>query len=71
MLEKTYFTFGQDHKHIIGGTIYDKDCVVEIENETHSGARVKMFRLFGDKWSLQYDKEPNLEFFPRGIIKIN
>lgn len=67
---KTYFTFGQIHTHSFNGKTLDKDYVVEMETKTHVEARKKMFELFGQKWSNQYDKKPNMNFFPKGIIKI-
>ena len=67
---KSYFTFGQSHVHSVGGTTFDKDCVVEIEAESAEKAREKMFYFFGAKWSFQYDKKPDMSFFTRGIIKL-
>ena len=62
-----WFTFGQSHVHSIGGFTYDKDIVVEI---TAENPREEMFRVFGDKWAMQYDSKPNMSFYPRGIKKI-
>ena len=67
---KTYFTFGHIHTHSINGKTLDKDYVVEIEASSHDDARKEMFRLFGQKWSMQYDKLPDMKFFPKGIIKL-
>ncbi len=69
-MKKYYFTFGQSHAYAYGGRTFDKDCVVEIEAENKDDAREKMFEIFGAKWSFQYDKLPNMSFFPRGIMKI-
>lgn len=67
----SYFTFGQDHRYVIDGKVFDKDCVVQIEAETHGEARKKMFEVFGEAWSFQYaNKPPKMEYFPRGIIKL-
>jgi len=63
-----YFTFGQSHAHAYGGKTYDKDCVVKIEAKDSSEARTKMFNAFGDKWSMQYDKLPDMSFYPRGVF---
>jgi hypothetical protein len=60
-----YFTFGQAHEHVIGGIVFDKDTVVRI---TAENPRDKMFALFGPKWSMQYDKPPQMDLFPGGII---
>ena len=69
-LMKYYFTFGQSHAHAYGGVTYDKDCVVEIDADSSNDARQRMFDAFGDKWSMQYDLLPNMEYFPRGIFKL-
>ena len=51
--EKWWFTFGQSHRHEVGGTVLDRDTVVEIVGE-YGDARVEMCELFGAKWSMQY-----------------
>lgn len=63
-----YFTFGQSHRHVIGGEVFDKDCVVKIEGED---AREKMFKLFDSKWSMQYEEKPDMSLFPRGVFNID
>jgi len=68
-MTKFYFTFGQSHYHKYKGIIFDKDCVIEIIGDSDY-CRDKMFSIFCDKWSFQYDKLPDMNFFPRGIIKI-
>lgn len=67
---KFYFTFGQQHAHRFAGITFDKDCVVQIEAGSREQARAKMFSAFGDKWSMQYNEAPDMEYFPRGIFKI-
>jgi hypothetical protein len=70
---KQYFTFGQIHVHRVNGKTFDCDCVAEIEAPTKGECRDKMFKLFGDKWCFQYDKEQidkDLHYFPRGIIAV-
>ena len=69
-MKKYYFTFGQTHVHSINGKTFDKDCVVEIEADGSDKARTKMFEVFGPKWAMQYDELPNMEFYPRGRMKI-
>ena len=65
---KSYFTLGQEHVHSYNGITLDKDCVIEIECDN---PREKMFELFRNKWSLEYDNEPpEMKYFPRGIIKL-
>lgn len=65
-----YITFGQAHAHRIPNHTLDKDCVLAIEAESRDAARDKVFELFGPKWSMMYDKEPDMAYFPRGIIKL-
>lgn len=67
---KQYFTFGQSHIHKVDGVVFDKNCVVEVEADTFEHARDKMFACFGNMWSMQYDYPPDMQFFPRGIIKL-
>lgn len=61
-----WFTFGQSHRHVVKGTVFDKDTVIEI---TAPDPRAVMFALFGNKWSMQYDQPPDTRHFPTGIIK--
>jgi hypothetical protein len=70
-MKKFYFTFGQSHAHSVGGTTYDKDCVIEITAENEDEARDKMFDTFGSKWSMAYgETPPKMGYFPRGIIPL-
>ena len=69
-MKKYYFTFGQTHIHSVNGKTFDKDCVVEIEG-SFGETRDKMIDHFGIKWAMQYDKLPDMSFFPRGILKLN
>lgn len=64
----SYFTFGQKHTHSYNGVTLDRNIVIKI---TADNPRDKMFELFGDKWCFEYDKEPNMEYFPKGIFDIN
>lgn len=66
-MKTSYFTFGQGHIHTYNEEILDKDIVVKI---TAEDPRSRMFELFGNKWSMQYDEIPNMKFFPRGIYEI-
>lgn len=66
---KSYFTFGQAHRHEIDGIVFDKDCIAEVEDDN---PREVAFSLFGTKWCWQYTAEEianKLHFYPRGIIK--
>ena len=67
---KTYFTFGQNHAHRYNNITLDKDIVIEMSTKTHEQAREKMFELFGQKWSQQYDDKIDLSYYPRGMLKI-
>lgn len=66
-MKTSYFTFGQCHTHRINNQTLDCDTVVKITAEE---PRDKMFELFGPKWSMEYDTEPNMKFFPKGIIEL-
>ncbi len=72
---KSYITFGQNHKHIVGDVIFDKDCVCLIE---HSNAHPDFARklacdVFGSEWCFEYSEQSfpieNMQYFPRGVIK--
>jgi len=65
-----WITFGQIHTHSINGNTIDKDCVVEIQAENFEQARDKAFNMFGVKFSFVYEFEPDMSYFPRGIIKL-
>lgn len=65
-----YITFGQTHTHRIPNHTLDKDCVLAVEAESQEAARKKVFELFGPKWSMFYDKKPDMSYFPRGIITL-
>ena len=69
MSDKTYLTFGQDHIHSIGGVIYNKDCVV-VFDLPEKQAREKAHEYFGDKWFTTYKNEPDMVFFPRGLMEV-
>ena len=62
-----YFTFGQAHEHIINGQIFNKDTVVKI---TAEDPRKVMFKTFGPKWGFQYNEEPDMNYFPGGVVEL-
>jgi hypothetical protein len=33
--------------------------------------RTRMFELFRDKWAMQYDEPPPMDYFPKGITDIS
>lgn len=67
-MKTSYFTFGQNHVHSINGFTYDKDVVVSI---TSDNPRTIMFEYFNSQWGFEYDSEPSMELFPRGIKKLS
>jgi len=72
-MEKFYITFGQVHVHSVHGKTFDKDCLCEIEAETRGEAHSKAMEVFNGVFHNTLDKvdmEKNLDFFPRGIIKL-
>lgn len=66
-MKTRYFTFGQSHVHSIDGFTYDKDVVVKI---TAEDPRDVMVANFGQVWAFEYEYEPNMKFFPRGIKEL-
>ena len=69
-MSKFYFTFGQSHAHRVRGKTFDCDSVCGIEAESYGEARDKMFENFGPKWCFQYEHEPDMSYFPRGVIDL-
>ena len=66
---KLYITFGFEHRHEIGGQVFDKDCVALIERPTYAEARDRAFALFGPKFCFDHlHNPPDMSYFPRGII---
>ena len=75
MSHKTYVTFGQIHRHVINGTVFDKDCVAVITTNNPKEGREKAFELFGKQFCFeypeQYKSEINMQYFPRGEIEVS
>jgi hypothetical protein len=68
---KQYVTFGQDHRHEIGGVHFDADCVALYEAATYDEGREKAFRFFGSKFCFHYaDEPPDMRFFPDGFMRV-
>lgn len=65
--QTAWFTFGQTHIHLVDGVLFDRDCVVKI---TSPDPRATMFEKFGQQWGMQYDEEPDMSYFPRGIFEL-
>ena len=68
-MQKYYISFGQIHAHAIGGKTFDKDCVAEIEADNKIQAHDIAMEIFNGKFCF-VNEEPNLEYYPRGIIKL-
>ena len=66
-MKTAYFTFGQSHVHSVNGFTFDKDVVVKITSEN---PRDSMVKYFGHTWAFEYDKEPDMKYFPRGIKEL-
>ena len=70
MKEKRFVTFGQDHRHVISGVVFDHNCVAVV-----NGNRETVFQVFGPKFCFEYDPEhwdpENIKHFPRGYIKVS
>lgn len=66
-MKTSYFTFGQSHAHVFNGQTLDRNTVVKITAEE---PRAKMFELFGNKWSMEYDEPPDPDLFPGGIVEV-
>ncbi len=67
---KVYVTFGQVHVHSVNGKTFDKDSVALFEAETYGDGRKKAFEYFDNKFFTTYTEEPDMSFFPRGIIEV-
>lgn len=70
---KIYISFGQVHTHSVNGKTFDKDCLAEIDCESHREGRDIAFEYFGDKFSISYTEESvkeALPYFNRGIIPV-
>lgn len=73
-MAKHYVTFGQDHKHEINNTIFDKNCVAVFEAKNPNDGREKAFKYFDVKFCFEYhDKEfdhSSMVFFPNGFVEL-
>lgn len=69
-MSKFYVTFGQSHVHSVNGETLDRDCVAELESETYEQARDFAFQCFGPKFCFLKDELPDMNYFPRGVIKL-
>jgi len=70
---KFYISFGQVHVHSVNGKTLDKDCLAEIESETHEEAHKLAMEIFNGVFHNCYTEKslPEiLDYFPRGVIKV-
>ena len=71
-----YVTFGQVHRHVVNGKVFDKDCVAVIKAETHREGREIAVKVFGDEFFTTYDDATfrniigMMDYYPRGKIKL-
>jgi hypothetical protein len=65
-----YVTFGQVHRHEVGKQVFDKDSVASFPASSYEDARKIAFELFGPKFCFLYSEEPDMQYFPRGVIEI-
>jgi hypothetical protein len=63
----SWFSFGQVHTHSYNGQTLDKDTIVKV---TAEDPRSVMAELFGAKWCWEYSEEPDMKWFPNGIVEI-
>lgn len=66
-MRTSYFTLGQSYVYRFNGQTLDHDCVIKI---TAEDPRAVMFEYFGSHWGFEYDNEPEMEYFPRGIYNL-
>ena len=70
MKEQRFVTFGQDHRHVINGVVFDHNCVAIVD-----GDRATVFELFGPKFCFEYKPEnwnpEHTSLYPRGFIIVD
>jgi len=66
-----FFTCGQSHQHRVNGKIWDKDSVLQVNAKTEGLARIKVFSIFGDKWSMVYGPDDiSMEYYKNGVCAV-
>lgn len=66
-MKTSYFTLGQIHIYKHNGHTLDHDCVIKI---TAEDPRKVMVELFDYAWAFEYNKCPDMKYFPRGIYNL-
>ena len=69
-MKNYYISFGQAHAHSVGGKTYDKDCIALLKAESKGDAHDQAMEIFKGVFCFVYDKEPDMSYFPRGIIEL-
>ena len=69
-MNQYYISFGQVHAHSVAGRTYDKDCIAVIKAKSKDRAHDLAMEIFGPKWSMLYEKEPDMSYFPRGLMEL-
>lgn len=69
-MKRFYITFGQNHIHRVNCKTFDADTVATFEAIDENIAREYAFDNFQSRWSMIYDKEPDLILYPNGLIEI-
>lgn len=74
-MPKTYVTFGQSHTHTVNGNTLDKNCIAIIECVNEEDGRAKALEFFDSKFCMEYYETRfninDLDYYPRGLIKVN
>lgn len=67
-----YVTFGQDHVHVVGGVVFDRNCVAVYEASDCDEGREMAFRMFGRAWCFHYcGARPDMKWFPEGFVEVS
>lgn len=67
-MKTRWYTFGQAHRHDFMGTVIDRDMVLRVTAEDPA---YEIGRRFGTRWSMEYDHQPDLRYFPRGCFELD
>ena len=73
-MSKFYISFGQVHVHSVNGKTFDKNCLAEIEADSHEEAHKEAMDIFKGVFHNCYTEKrlPEvLHYFPRGVIKVS
>ena len=68
-----YITFGQVHRHEVGGKFFDKDCIARVGGESIDEVYANVRDSFGVTYATSYsweDLQNIITLFPRGVIPL-